>query len=184
MRQTFLEGGAAAKNAPNGFKKAESEDSNAGFRRGELGHFWSKNSDFLHEYPPCIWLYEKVPLGSWEIFWTPNIPNFSLFWAIFGVPEADYHSPNLPMVIYHANGVRHIRWNISRNPSYGFIGVRTHIGGLWLDRLLIEKRLWGPKGPKVFFRRTCSLVRATNFFRGGGGREKRPDRCSKDFFIR
>ena len=40
------------------------------------------------------------------------------------------------MVIYHANGVRHIRWNISRNPSYGFIGVRTHIGGLWLDRLL------------------------------------------------
>ena len=37
------------------------------------------------------------------------------FWALFGVPESDIHSPNLPMVIYHATGVRHIRWNISRN---------------------------------------------------------------------
>merc|ERR1712055_1251334 len=34
------------------------------------------------------------------------------FWALFGVPESDIHSPNLPMVIYHATGVRHIRWNI------------------------------------------------------------------------
>ena len=43
------------------------------------------------------------------------------------IPEADNHSPNLPMVIYHAPGVGHIRRNISRDPSWGFIGVRTHV---------------------------------------------------------
>ena len=132
---------------------------------------------------PSQWM-AKYPRSNTKFFRPLIYPFLAYFGPFLGLPEADYHSPNLPMVIYHAIGVRHIRWNISRNPSLGFIGVGIHIGGLWPDRWLIEKRLWGPKGPKVFFRRTCSLVRATTFFRGGGGREKRPDGSSKDFFIR
>ena len=58
------------------------------------------------------------------------------FWALFGVPESDIHSPNLPMVIYHATGVRHIRWNISRNLK----PLQWLIPGLFGARRLRELR--------------------------------------------
>ena len=60
---------------------------------------------------------QKYTVEIQEIQSDPWYTHFRPISGHFRVPEADYHSPNLPMVIYHAIGVRHIRWNISRSPS-------------------------------------------------------------------
>merc|ERR1711989_307864 len=56
---------------------------------------------------------QKYTVEIQEIQSDPCYTHFRPISGHFRVPEADYHSPNLPMVIYHANGVRLIRWNIS-----------------------------------------------------------------------
>ena len=46
---------------------------------------------------------------------TGSKPFLAPFRPFFGLLEADIHSANLPLVIYYPSGVRHIRWDLSRN---------------------------------------------------------------------
>ena len=72
---------------------------------------------------PTLWDSQtKVlgPIGQREKFETPS---FVPFRALFGLPEADTHSANLPLVIYHARGVTHIRWYLFRSTSLGREGL-------------------------------------------------------------
>ena len=72
---------------------------------------------------PTLWDSQKKvlgPIGQREKFETPS---FVPFRALFGLPEADTHSANLPLVIYHARGVTHIRWYLFRSTSLGREGL-------------------------------------------------------------
>ena len=56
-------------------------------------------------FHPFITSRTLEAVGKKEIF---ILFIFGLFRALFGLPEADTHSATLPLVIYHASGVRHI----------------------------------------------------------------------------
>ena len=70
-----------------------------------LGRFFTKRADFLHVHHSDIPITEYnhlEPLGKRKHVKTAV---FHLFGAFFGLPDADIHSPHLPMVIYHVFGV-------------------------------------------------------------------------------
>ena len=50
-----------------------------------------------------------LEFGFLDFFWISF--QILLFWAISGFPEADFHSPKLPLVIYHARVVTHMHLN-------------------------------------------------------------------------
>ena len=78
---------------------------------------------------PTLWDSQtKVlgPIGQREKFETPS---FVPFRALFGLPEADTHSANLPLVIYHASGVRHIPRGLFPEPTIGTRGSLRPLTG-------------------------------------------------------
>ena len=111
---TPLKGGAAAKNAP---RNHDSIDSILAVARCYLGRFWTKMAQIL---PGSLFFNATNGNGSGRPDKKSKVcqnPILGLFWALFRLQEADIHSPNLPLVKYYPSGVRHIRWDLSRNNS-------------------------------------------------------------------
>ena len=71
-----------------------------------LGRLFTKRADFLHGHPSFIQTMSHVPFEPWEKRKHVKTAIFHLFGAFLRLPEADIHSPNLPMVIYHVFGVK------------------------------------------------------------------------------
>ena len=104
-RVKTFKGEAAKKNGPNEFRLGEAGLIIPVPDSCYLGRFFTKRADFLHVHHSDIPITEYNHLEPFGKRKHVKTAVFHLFGAFFGLPDADIHSPHLPMVIYHVFGV-------------------------------------------------------------------------------